>query len=448
MNLVFILAVFVFVAAVVFFYFARTFGIPARIHEAEQQLTQGNSQKAIEILKKILNVDTGNPKARFVLARAYYDAEQYILGINELKKLLLSTEFKKHFRETEIRYLLAEIYNKSGEWAKEINEYKLIQSLNPNDEFVNKKLGLVYFDQKDYEKAYSSLKKLMEAGKEDLESIKPFAVSAYETNHLSEAKDYFEKIIKTDPNDLDSHFYMGMSLKKEELFPKAIEHFSKSSEDPSLREKSFFNIGQINMDRTEYEKAAESFKKIPLSEERINLEAAYNLALCHEKLGNIPEAINAWDELNGVSANYRNVRDKIEQYSSISESSELSWFFALSKDETIKFVDTLTRQLGFHKASSIAIHENLFYHTVFRDKSQLDSPVLIETHKTTKELSEIAIHDFIKNMEEKRAMEGIIITTSEVSPKALKFIEGKNIHIINGQDLTDRIQILKTRINS
>ncbi len=447
MTLVYSLAVFVFAAGIIFIYFARTFGIPSKLAEAENVMQDGNPQKAIDILRKILNVDTGHPKARFLLAKAYHEAEQYILAINELKKLLLTSDWKKFFKESEIRYLMADVYRKLNEWAKEIAEYKIIQTLEPNNPVVNKKLGLVFFDQKDFEKAYHSLKKNIVIDPHDMDIIRPLAISAFETNHLDEAKQFFERQLQIDPNTLEAHYFLGRIFCKEEAEQKAIEHFSRAAEDPDLKEKSWFNIGQIYLDKNDYEKAVTSLQKIEIVNQGLNLEAAFYLGLALEKQGLIQEALEVWQELNEVSSNYRNIRDKIDQYLFIAQSGELRWFYSLDDEAVIKVLDFFLKSMGYFKAKNQIIGESLIEYVVFRNKNQLDSPILVHILKTTKELSEMDVNDFQKKMEDQKIKEGVLLTTAPVSAKTIKYIEGINVHVIGGQDFVGKIGEIKQRLS-
>jgi tetratricopeptide (TPR) repeat protein len=432
--------------AVVITYFSRSFAIPSKLQSAEKMLNEGNHQGAIEILKKVLEIEKGHPRARFLLARSYYSASQYVLAISELKNLLVGTGWKSYFKEPEIRYFLAEIYHQTEQWGKEIQEYKIIQAINPNDPYVNRKLGLVYFEQKQYEDAHKTLKRLVDVNNNEVEILYPYAVAAYETDNLNIAQQIFERVLKIDPNSLTSQYYLGLVFKKDKKWPKAIEHFEKAIEEIAVRELAWNNIGSVYIEMDDFKKAAKALKNIPLTGDKESLEAAYNLAFCYEKLGQFAEAIKIWEELSSSFNNYRNARDKVDEYLEISQSEELNWFFSLNREQTKTMLVNLLSRMGLNTVKAEAINDRFYKLISFRNKSQLDSPVLIEVFKSTNEFNEMSINDFKKDMDTEKALEGIIVTTSGVAQKVFNYVEGKQISVIDGFKFIKILKEIKSKI--
>lgn len=441
----FILSVFVFVFAIIILYFSKTITIPSKLQGAERYINEGNHQSAIELLKRVLDIEKGHPKARFLLAKSYYMAAQYILAISELKNLLAGTAWKKNLKESEIRYFLAEIYHQTKQWGKEIGEFKIIQAINPNDPYVNRKLGIVYYEQNQFEDSYKILSRLIESGTDDVEVLFPYAVSAYETNNISSAGEVFERIINIDPNSIISHYYLALAYRKDKKFAKAIDHFERATEDPSVRDKSWINLGDIYIEQEDWNKAIQSLKKIILSDEKETMEAAYNLAYCYERVGNFNEAMRVWEELNTSYNNYRNVRGKIEEYLEISQSEELAWFFSLSQDKTKEAMSSFFNKLGLYIVKMEAVNDRFFKFIAFRNKSQLDTPILIEIFKNTNEINEVGLLDFKKDMEIEKAIEGIIATPGTISAKGSQYLEGTQIRVIEGNKFIKILSDLKAQ---
>ncbi len=438
----FILSIFVGVGALIFFYFSRTMGLPAKLTEAEEFIKKGEPKKASEILKKVLEVEPGHPKARFLLAECYFQSNQHVLAIAEYKKILSNSDWKQFLKESEIHYKLADVYHIMKDWGKEVNEYKIIQNLDPNDPLANKKMGLVYFEQKDYKNAYKSLLKTLEYHAEDFECYFPFAVSAFEIGARAESQNYLEKILQSDPNSFEAHYYLGLINIHEEKLAKASEHLEKAAESPEYRDDAMINLGKLYSNNGNWQKAIEVLQRLPISDDRDILDAHYDLAHAHEKLGNIKSALEVWSSINEIGSNYRNVLEKIEQYHELSKSSSITWFFSLTPDRTNEFLKLMFSRMNLYVAKSDKIQDQYYRLIGFRNKRQLDLPIYIEVHKSTKMITEIAMHDFIKRMEEEKSSEGYFLSTTKISDRALKIIEGRQITLISDEDFSKRINTL------
>lgn len=440
--LYFILSVFIVVSGLIILYFSKSLGIPAKLQEAEQKIEGGEPQNAAEILKKVLSVETGHPKARYLLGMAYMASQQNILAANEFKKLLNSSDWKKHFKETDIRYKLAEIYHNLKDYSREIAEYQNIQQVDPEDFYANKKLGLVYFEKKDYENAFNSLKHIMEQHGDEYETLVPYAISAYEQGALEQAKTSLEKIININPAESQAHYYLGRIFQKEEKYPKAIEHLEQATEDAGLKDKAWYQIGKIHLEQAKIDDAISTLQNITFSEDRDILDAYYDLSYCYEQKGQINNSIKIWQRINDADKNYRNVLEKIEQYHDIAQSPELVWFFSLDGESTKEFLRLMFTRLGLYvgKIEGMKGHFKLI---AFRNQRKLDMPILIEVHKSTKPLSEVTMHDFIKNMEKEKSSEGYLVGTTQATDRTYGLVEGRQIQIIQGSDLTQYIKELK-----
>jgi tetratricopeptide (TPR) repeat protein len=252
--------------------------------------------------------------------------------------------------------------------------------------------------------------------------------------------------LKIDPNSLTSQYYLGLVFKKDKKWPKAIEHFEKAIEEIAVRELAWNNIGSVYIEMEDFKKAAKALKNIPLTGDKESLEAAYNLAFCYEKLGQFAEAIKIWEELSSSFNNYRNARDKVDEYLEISQSEELNWFFSLNREQTKTMLVNLLSRMGLNTVKAEAINDRFYKLISFRNKSQLDSPVLIEVFKSTNEFNEMSINDFKKDMDTEKALEGIIVTTSGVAQKVFNYVEGKQISVIDGFKFIKILKEIKSKI--
>ena len=86
------------------------------------------------------------------------------------------------------------------------------------------------------------------------------------------AKNYFEKVIEIDPNDLEAHYNLGVSFKTLGEYQKAIDCYEKVIEINPNHLRALNNIGIMFQELGEYHKAKSCFEKgIEISPSNINL---------------------------------------------------------------------------------------------------------------------------------------------------------------------------------
>ncbi|MDY6970170.1 MAG: tetratricopeptide repeat protein [Spirochaetota bacterium] len=123
---------------------------------------QNNYVKASEIIKKILENRSDYVPAIFLRSKILFGQKQYLLAIAELNGLLKIEGFNKDVSELEIHTMLAELYYETKQWQKEIEEYKAILAISPNNIVANNRIGHALFNQKNYDSSQKFLSKAIE----------------------------------------------------------------------------------------------------------------------------------------------------------------------------------------------------------------------------------------------------------------------------------------------
>ena len=131
------------------------------------------------------------------------------------------------------------------------------------------------FAQKSPEKQKKEVKHYIEKG-----------IDAYNSAEYEKAEKAFRKALGHDPlNDIAS-YNLGLTLTEEEKKLEAARYFSKAgkmSESAEIKDKSYFNEGNIWLQKKKYEKAVEAYKNA-LRNNPGDEEARYNLAIALDKL--------------------------------------------------------------------------------------------------------------------------------------------------------------------
>ena len=92
-----------------------------------------------------------------------------------------------------------------GEWDQVIEIYNSMIKLDPKNTLVNYRLGAIYYERKDYQKAYDALEEVINLYPNDYSSNLLFAWTNFQMGKLKEAKVLFNKVLLIKP-DSESAF--------------------------------------------------------------------------------------------------------------------------------------------------------------------------------------------------------------------------------------------------
>jgi len=123
---------------------------------------------------------------------------------------------------------------------------------------------------------------------------------SYQANELSLDSEYskaealYRKAYAVDENETRALYNLGTNLYKNELAEEAFSNFKTTVEKSTFKEEkhnAYHNMGNLFMDKKEYEKAVEAYKNA-LRQDPTDDETRYNLALAKEMLKKNPPQNN------------------------------------------------------------------------------------------------------------------------------------------------------------
>ncbi|MFH1321009.1 MAG: tetratricopeptide repeat protein [Bacteroidota bacterium] len=97
-----------------------------------------------------------------------------------------------------------------GKWQEVITLYNEILVNSPNNTVANYRLGLIYYGQKDYQKAFNYFKKVVSLYPFNYDALIMLAWSNYQLGKLREAKILFNKVLMLSPNDKSALEGLGL----------------------------------------------------------------------------------------------------------------------------------------------------------------------------------------------------------------------------------------------
>lgn len=102
--------------------------------------------------------------------------------------------------EAKLGYVLPEAA--MGNWTKVMEVYEEILKVDPQNTLVNYRMGAIYYQRKDYQKAYHYLEKVVNLYPFDYDSSVLFAWTNFRLGKLRQAKVLFERALMIRPDDI------------------------------------------------------------------------------------------------------------------------------------------------------------------------------------------------------------------------------------------------------
>ena len=119
-----------------------------------------------------------------------------------------------------------------------------------------------------------------------------------------------------DHQDAEMHYHLGIAYREMELFDYAITEFEMASESSFIRFDCCIMLGTCYMERGDYDKSIEYFKKAAgirgLSDERL-ARLNFNLGLAYEASGMIREALDTFRQALSLDRSLSEAQEKIEK---------------------------------------------------------------------------------------------------------------------------------------
>ncbi len=156
--------------------------------------TAGKNKEALATLKSVYNENSYEINLRlgwlaylsgkFTESTAYYN--------NAINKLPMSVE---------ARLGIVLPLSAMGNWNEIINHYNKILEIDPKNSLVNYRLGVIYYERKQYDKSETYLKQVINMYPFDYDSLLMLAWVKYRQGDNNQAKLLFNKVLMSHPND-------------------------------------------------------------------------------------------------------------------------------------------------------------------------------------------------------------------------------------------------------
>ncbi len=434
--------------AVILLIFIKSLQIPGKLKKAEELLNDDRLTEAAAIVKEVLDRQKDDIRARYLRARILQEQKQYLMAISEYNGILAMKDFQLYAPEAAIHYALAEMYGATSNYAKEIEEFRLILSFNPDDVKANNRLGMAYYAKSDYKRAREYLLKAVTLDSSQSECYLPLGISLFNVGSYDKAEEYLLKNLDLFPDDSESRYYLGCIYKAQKSDSTALSMFMQARTDKKYALKSIYQMGEIFFEEENYSRA------ISTLEEGINsvndstedgCAFRYLLASCYENDGRIADAIKHWDIIVKHSPNYRNAKSNLESYRNVTEDENLMEFFSLKMEDVQSYITDIINSFNYNIISKELLSPSDCQYKAYNMKRIGDPPVLILYTRTISDISEMEINDFYRRMLEEKCKTGMILTTAGFSPRIQGLATSRQIELYDGRYLSKALEKIRAK---
>jgi len=263
----------------------------ALFYRARMYLEQNNEEKAKSDLDRALTLKPNFTEAGTALGLIFEKAGQNEEAIKAYSRVQGTGSFKKR---------LAQLLLQSNQTEKALQELLEYEKAEPDDFTARIKIGLIYFEKKDYVSAQKVFEKILKEEPQADNVRFYYAWVLEESKKLNPALDEFRKVKKDSNFYRESSLHIGYILKEQKKFDEGIK-FSKALLEKEPETEEFHDMYATFLDaKKQHQKALEVVDKALVTfpkSEKLN----YFKGVLHEKLGNKSAAIAAMKTIFAIN---------------------------------------------------------------------------------------------------------------------------------------------------
>ncbi len=433
--------------AVIMLYILSVYVLPKQIEEIQKMIDAGQTKLAIRKLTEILEKDDRNPYAHYLLAEAYRAEGNNQYAVLEYRQVLKFGRFDDRIKEVNIRTTLAKIYKDKKSFEDARKELLILTKLDPANFENFYELGIITYDLGQLDKATNYFKKSGSLNAKHDKSFFYLGQIYYKNGVYADAKQYFLNTIKLDPLNYQAHYYLGLVLRQQGDYEWALKEFEVSMKSDDLKVKSLLARGTCFMEKSQFPKAVMEFErgvKFAKKGSDTELNLRYFLGECQEKMRDVHSAIINWEKIAEVNPKFRDVQAKLASYAEFRQDDRIKDFMiaglAQFEHMTRKIVAGMNYNITDIEIISDTEIEIMAIETEGKWRNTRQSNRIIRINRTTEVLPESYLRQIHETMRPRNATRILIITTGEVSPKALEFANTRPIEIKGKAELVELLK--------
>lgn len=441
------LVVFLFLFVVGGYYFYLTFSGPRKIEEIDRLVRQGRYRDAMFQLRKVIEKDDRNLRARFLMARCLRKTEEPGAAVLELRQCLKIAKYTPEATEAAVRRELAQCLEEVNNLTEAKNEYLILTQIDAGNYDNWYHVGDLFFRASLHSKAVPYLKKAIALNARHADSLALLGQCEYHLAAYQEARAALAQAVQLKPDHTVGRYFLGLSLRYLGDHDWALKEFEKAEKDEGLKEKAILARGMTLIDMEAYPRALMELDrglKIARAGTDTFLNMNYLAGIAAERSRDLGSAIKYWEMIEKLKPGFRDVRDKLKQYQEFRTDDAIKDLMIASSAQFEAIARSMLEGMGMHISSlrlvGDAAVEALTSESETNKRMMRKAYTLILIQREMNALAERHVREFHESMREKNASRGIIMTTGEVTPQALGFASSRPIEIYDSAKLADALK--------
>src|SRR5258708_11515458 len=263
---------------------------------------------AKESLTKAVTLDPKNSDAHIALGEALVNLKEGPAAIAHFEKALAQNP--KDFSSA---FYLATLYSKSSH-PKAISYYQKALAARPNSADAISGLGLVYFEDKNYDEAITVFKQLSEASPADPAAWQNLG-AAYSMKGDNEGAARAFELALTNNSDkkIELRRWLGNYYIVKGELDKAETIYNKIVEDAPTNSEALDGLGRIADRRGKSDDAVKLYNRAITADPK-NKFAYNNLGVALEKKGMVDQATANYKKALAIDPNFADARKNLERF--------------------------------------------------------------------------------------------------------------------------------------
>ncbi len=441
--LILIITLLLIVVSLYFLFFKEN--VHKRVEKAIIMYNEGHINLALKQFNDLALSHKDIPDIYWYLGLIHEKMAVYVAAEQSLEKVLALKRFSEKFNESEVRKFLAKIYFKNNKLDQAFKEYLHVNQLSPDDEEVLFRLGQVSLERKSYRDAIVYFEKFKKNNMNNAEIFYYLGLSYYMMNVNDLAEKNLEKSIDIDPSLTDTHYYMGEIYLNNKNFDMAIKEFELSIASKILKQQTEISMGKCYYNKNFFKQAITYFKQalmMPIEDTNEKCDILYSIADSFSKLGNLDDSIKYYKEVQTFDPEFKDVKDKVAHFETLTGDNVLHSFYKASDDEYINIAKKAVESLNF-KVKEHDLSKNGILDVIAQDRTaKVSDNYLIEFIRFESIVGELTLREMQSKMQDMQVNRGICVTTASFTPEAIAYSDKRSIELINKNEL---VKILKRK---
>lgn len=421
---------------------------PRRIEEIERLMDRGRIREAIQLLEKLLEKDDRDMKARYLLGLCHQKESNHPAAILEFRQCIKVGKYSPEAPEIHIRKSLAESLIEVGNKNDAKNEYLILTTIQPENYENYFQVGKLYFQAGIYPKAINFFQKALANNPNHADTLAYIGQAQFHVSAYQDARNNLIKAIQLKTSLKVARYYLGLALRFTGDLEWALKELEKSEREESIRDKVILAKGMVLIDQENYSKAISELDRginhaQPGSDTAIQM--LYLIALAAEKNRDIGIAIDNWEKIEKMKPGYRDVKEKLRQYSEFRTDDTIKDFMIASAVRFEEICRNVVENMGYEISSSdLNSDSKLFVVASEEDGGQKlgvrNRHTLFWIQREMGAINENHLRDLQGRMRDNNAGKAIIMTTGEYTPGAINYASTRPLDLFDSSGLADQLK--------